>query len=91
MASLSQPKHWYTDFGVRMVSETLRVGFDEIGLHRIDLGVFTFNTSAIRCYHNAGFVEEGILREGVRADDGYWDMLQMSILEQEWEALKAEK
>jgi len=48
-----------------MVDAVLAIGFDEIGLHRIDLGVFDFNTRAIRCYEKCGFVQEGLAREAL--------------------------
>ena len=70
--------------GLRIVREILRIGFAELDLHRIDLVVFDFNTSAIACYERAGFIREGCLREARRFGDTYWTLVQMSILEQEW-------
>ena len=32
-------------------------------MHRVGLGVFDFNDSAIACYERAGFRREGVLRE----------------------------
>jgi RimJ/RimL family protein N-acetyltransferase len=69
-----------------MVRRALEVGFGELGLHRIDLVVFDFNTAAIACYEKAGFVVEGRLREARRLGDEYWTLVQMSILEEEWRA-----
>ena len=74
--------------GKQLVCLALRVGFDEIGLHRIDLGVFDVNLPAIKCYLSAGFVKEGISREAAKVENSYWNMVQMAILEQEWQALK---
>ena len=72
--------------GVEMVLRALEIGFDRLGLHRIDLVVFDFNMGAIACYERAGFVIEGRLREARRFGEDYWTLLQMSILEQEWRA-----
>jgi RimJ/RimL family protein N-acetyltransferase len=74
--------------GVEMVLRALEIGFDRLGLHRIDLVVFDFNTGAIACYERAGFVIEGRLREARRFGEDYWTLVQMSILEQEWRAGK---
>jgi RimJ/RimL family protein N-acetyltransferase len=63
-----------------------QVGFEQLRLHRIDLVVFDFNTSAIACYERAGFVKEGYLREARRFGEEYWSLVQMSILETEWAA-----
>ena len=68
-----------------MLRAILKVGFDDLGLHRISLGVYDFNKSAIRCYEKAGFVKEGLMRDVLRYDDdAYWSLWEMSILEDEW-------
>jgi RimJ/RimL family protein N-acetyltransferase len=72
--------------GLQMVRHVLRIGFEQLALHRIDLVVFDFNASAIACYERAGFVREGCLREARRFGETYWTLVQMSILEQEWRA-----
>lgn len=72
--------------GEAMVLCALEIGFDRLGLHRVDLVVFDFNTGAIACYERAGFVIEGRLREARRFGEEYWTLVQMSILEHEWRA-----
>lgn len=74
--------------GVEMVLRALEIGFDRLGLHRVDLVVFDFNTGAVACYERAGFVIEGRLREARRFGEEYWTLVQMSVLEQEWRAGK---
>jgi len=71
----------------QMLRAVLRIGFEELGLHRISLGVYTFNHAAIRCYHKVGFKKEGTLRDVVRHGDEYWSLIEMGILEDEWRAL----
>jgi RimJ/RimL family protein N-acetyltransferase len=75
--------------GTQMVRSLLRIGFEELGLHRIELGVFDFNKGAIACYEKAGFQREGLLRDNRRLGDGYWSSCVMSILEHEWRALRS--
>ena len=70
--------------GLTMMQEILRMGFDELGLHRIELVVFDFNKPAIACYEKAGFRTEGLLRDIVRMGDSYWHWQPMSILESEY-------
>jgi RimJ/RimL family protein N-acetyltransferase len=48
------------------------------------LGVFDFNTPAIRCYTKAGFILEGTLREHAKVGDQYWNCHMMSLLRKEW-------
>ncbi|HEX8608097.1 MAG TPA: GNAT family protein [Pedobacter sp.] len=69
-----------------MMIEVNRVGFEELNLHRISLGVFSFNKAAIQCYKKAGFVVEGESRDSVRYKDEWWSMTDMGILEDEWRA-----
>jgi RimJ/RimL family protein N-acetyltransferase len=70
---------------VEAVRQVLAIGFQELGLHRIDLRVFGFNTAAIRCYERAGMVREGFLRKTQRVGGQYWDSVIMAILREEWE------
>jgi RimJ/RimL family protein N-acetyltransferase len=67
-----------------MIREVVRIGFEELNLHRISLGVYDFNHSAIRCYEKAGFVKEGVQRDILLHKNEFWSLLEMSILEDEW-------
>ncbi|HEX2033088.1 MAG TPA: GNAT family protein [Chloroflexota bacterium] len=75
--------------GTQMVREVLRIGFEELKLHRVGLGVFAHNHSALACYRKAGFVEEGLLRDNLRMGDAYWSLCLMSVLEHEWRAARS--
>jgi RimJ/RimL family protein N-acetyltransferase len=76
-------------FGRAMVRQALHIGFDELGLQRIDLGVYDFNTAAIHCYELEGFVKEGHLRQARRVGDEIWSTDLMGILEGEWRQLES--
>jgi RimJ/RimL family protein N-acetyltransferase len=67
-----------------MINAVLKVGFEQLQLHRISLGVYDFNTAAIRCYEKCGFVKEGISRDVLRYGNEYWSLVEMSILDNEW-------
>jgi RimJ/RimL family protein N-acetyltransferase len=75
--------------GTWMMREITRIGFEEVGLHRIGLVVFDFNRSAIACYGRAGFRIEGCIRHARRVGDDYWSLYSMSLLEDEWRALQS--
>ena len=70
--------------GTQMVCETVRIGFEDLGLHRIELVVFDFNHQAISCYERVGFRREGLLRNIVNVNGSWWHWVAMSILEHEW-------
>lgn len=44
-----------------------------------------FNISAIECYKKAGFIIEGKIRECRKNNGEYWSLINMSILEDEYE------
>ncbi len=67
-----------------MINKILYIAFDGLGLHRVSMGVFDFNASAIRCYEKAGFIKEGLLRDARKHGDEYWSLWEMIILEDEW-------
>jgi RimJ/RimL family protein N-acetyltransferase len=77
--------------GRQIVAEALKIAFNELGMHRVGLGVFDFNASAIACYEKVGFRQEGVLRDYRRIDDEYWTLVMMSILEDEWRAAAGQK
>ncbi len=71
-----------------MVRELVKIGFEELHLHRISLGVYDKNQAAINCYKNCGFHTDGVLRDIQRYKEGYWSLMEMSILEDEWTGTK---
>jgi RimJ/RimL family protein N-acetyltransferase len=73
--------------GREMLNLCLRVGFDELGLHRLELLVFDFNLAAIACYEHAGMVKEGRLRDVRLVGDSFWSVFHMSMLDDEWRAV----
>jgi len=70
----------------QMVSAVLKIGFEELKLHRICLGVYDFNHSAIKCYERAGMVIEGKQRDVLKFKSKWWSLVELSILESEWNA-----
>jgi RimJ/RimL family protein N-acetyltransferase len=67
--------------GLALVTWLLELAFDQLGVHRVELVVFSFNEPARRCYERAGFREEGCARHARKASDGYWDLIYMALLE----------
>lgn len=70
--------------GKHMMKAVLHIAFEELKLHRVTLGVYDFNTSAISCYEKIGFVKEGLLRDSKKVGETYWNLWEMSMLEYEW-------
>ncbi len=75
-------------YGTQLMLATLTFAFEELKLHKVTLGVFDFNTVAIKCYEKVGFKKEGLLRDARKHGNEYWNQIEMGILESEWEALR---
>jgi RimJ/RimL family protein N-acetyltransferase len=63
----------------------LTYAFQACGARRIALTTHAKNERAIRCYRACGFIEEGRPRKAVWIDGEYTDLVNMSILREEWE------
>ena len=68
-----------------------RMAFRDLKAHRFWLDVKSLNTRALALYASEGFVEEGRLRESVRASvdesaDGWDSLVVMSLLDREYAA-----
>jgi len=85
------PKQRGRGYGKQTVFEALKIGFNTLNLHRIDLQVYHKNLGAIKCYTKIGFVTEGKLRHYRQMENGYWDLIMMSMLKDEWDKLYPEK
>lgn len=87
-ALVGDPEDRNKGYGKQIIKKLLHIGFEELKLHRIDLGVFEFNTSAIACYKACGFVMEGLLRESYKIDNRFVSGYNMGILAQEYKIMK---
>lgn len=72
-----------------MVQAVVQFGFEQLHLHRIALGVYSINPSAIACYTNAGLQIEGVHKDVLLYQNSYWSMVEMAILEEEWQQNRA--
>ena len=72
----------YGRTSVRFIKEYC---FQVLKYHRLWLDVYTDNERAISLYKSEGFVQEGLLRECKKFENGYRSMVIMSMLEQEYE------
>lgn len=73
--------------GPAMMERIAEFSFGELGLHRLELYVFDFNTQAIACYESAGYRIEGLLRDKRKLGDAWWSPYLMSLLAPDWSAL----
>jgi RimJ/RimL family protein N-acetyltransferase len=83
---IGDKEYWSKGYGTDTVRVLLRFAFEQMNLHRVELGTFDFNERAQACYRKCGFVEEGRRREDRYIDGRYHDLIIMGILRREWEA-----
>jgi RimJ/RimL family protein N-acetyltransferase len=84
---LVDPDHRGQGLGVAMMRAALAMAFQELGMHRVELGVFDVNPAAIACYEHAGFRRDGVRRDSFLVSGEparYWSEVIMSVLESEW-------
>lgn len=88
---IGEKAFWDKGYG----SETMRLmldhGFGTLNFHRIYLQVYAKNKRGIRAYEKAGFQHEGMFRQAHYQHGQYYDIYLMSVLKNEWLAIKANK
>lgn len=71
-------------FGQEAVGLMLKIAFEKMNLHRIELNVYAFNRRAITCYEKCGFRKEGVLRKRHFKNGSYADIIVMGILREDY-------
>jgi RimJ/RimL family protein N-acetyltransferase len=71
-------------FGSAAIARVLDVAFHELELHKMWLMVFEHNERSLRTYGRLGFQREGVLREEYFHEEGWHNMVRMSLLDREW-------
>ncbi|MHB8627420.1 MAG: GNAT family N-acetyltransferase [Aggregatilineales bacterium] len=83
---IGEPEYRGKGYGTDAMRLLIGFGFRELDLHRIQLGVFSNNPRAIRCYEKVGFVREVVKRAEIYRDGQRVDGYVMGLLRSEWEA-----
>lgn len=84
---LGEPDTWGKGYGTDATRLILRFGFLELGLHRVELDVYSFNPRGVRAYEKAGFRHEATRREAIFREGAFHDVHVMGILREDWDAL----
>jgi RimJ/RimL family protein N-acetyltransferase len=88
---IGDKEYWDRGYGTEAVKVLLRLAFERMGRHRVELVVVTFNQRAIACYEKCGFRREGILRDFVFKLGAFQDVVMMSILANEFQRRNEER
>ena len=78
------PQYRGKGIGTAAIKAIVEFAFVRCNLRRVHLQAIASNLGAIRAYQNAGFAEEGRLREHAWVRGGYEDIVLMGALRREW-------
>ena len=82
---IGERDYWGKGLGTEAMQMVARYAFEELGLYRLTLNVFSYNKRAIRAYEKVGYKVEGEVREAVHRDGKRWDVLFMGLLQEDFE------
>lgn len=86
--TIGDREYWNRGYGRETVKLLLHYGFHYLGIRRVNLTTHAKNERAIRCYLACGFVEEGRPRKAIWVEGEWTDLVEMSILRDEWEEMR---
>lgn len=64
--------------------------FYELGLNKIEIQVFAENKNVILLSKKCGLKQEGILRQHIRKNEKYYDVVLLGMTKEEWEMKKTQ-
>ncbi len=81
---IGEPSRWNKGYATEAIAIAVRIGFDQLGLHRIQAGVNESNVGSTRALEKVGFRKEGSFRKQLVGPSGQWeDHLWYGILQGE--------
>lgn len=80
------PEYQEQGYGKDALTVALRLAFEEMGAHKVELRVWEYNTRALGLYSSLGFVEEGRRRAAVFHKSRFYDQVQLGMLQEEYAA-----
>lgn len=81
---IGNKSYWGKGIASVVTKEIVKIGFQDLNLHRILLTASSRNLGAIRAYESAGFIHEGKMREAFYRNNEYSDKIFMGILRDEF-------
>jgi RimJ/RimL family protein N-acetyltransferase len=79
---------WGQGYGVEAARLLLDFAFGALNMHRVAVGVVSFNERALHFWEKVGFRREGLQRDGYYCDHAYHDFVMMSVLEDEFRRMR---
>lgn len=71
-------------YGTKSTKLMVAYAFDKLGMHKVTAEVLSENAPSIAMFKKCGFSVDGCLRDDVYKNERYYDVLNMSILKDEF-------
>ena len=72
----------------RCLTTMIWYGFEELGLHRLELRIAPENTRSLTLARKMHFLTEGRMRDALPIGGSYQDMIVYALLKREWNGSK---
>lgn len=79
------PRYWNLGITTAAVRRHIRYCFEDLGLHRVDAGVFETNPASSRVAEKVGLRFEGVAVDGYLKDGELLDRLQYGLAKRDWQ------
>lgn len=66
-------------YGKILIKKAIKFAKEELNASEINLGVFSKNESAYKCYKSCGFEEVKTIKNAYKFNDEYWDCIEMIL------------
>lgn len=82
---IGDQKYWRKGVGTAVIAQVMEHAFLSLGLRKVESDILAPNLGAIIIHQQAGFVEEGRLRQDAWRRGEWVDRVLMSLLREDWE------
>ena len=82
--AIGDKNYWSKGYGTEAAVLIIRYGFEQLNLHRISSGAFSFNERSIKMHLKVGFKEEGRRRDVFFKNGAYCDEVMFGLLREDW-------
>jgi RimJ/RimL family protein N-acetyltransferase len=88
--AIGDPVERNKGFGSDALHLLMRFAFSELNLYRLSVVVGDDNQAGLRFFKRHGFVEEVRRRKSLLRDGQTWDLINLGLLREEWQAMQGE-
>jgi ribosomal-protein-alanine N-acetyltransferase len=75
---------WGRGYATEAIQLAIRLGFERLGLHRLQAGTYSGNVGGARARVKAGFIRDAVLHGQLLGPSGWEDHVWYRLLKEEW-------